>query len=185
MSKYYFFTLSILALLLWSCVTKRTSTIVSFDYDQVKNQTNYSVLPLGSVAIPGKWTKTRYNSVSNQQFFTNDESVEIAVAINRYDRYEFNEEGKAKGFAFVKAYYEWDSKYLVDQHGLKRSLLENDSLNNYLIYRIFSPTGAGKIDTYFLIGERRGNTNNLSISYTDKWSESKKIEFLRDLFVKR
>ncbi len=185
MSRSYSFTLSILTLFLWGCVTKRTSTIVSFDYDQAKNQTNYSVLPLGSVSMPGKWTKTRYNSVSNQQFFTNDESIEIAVAINRYDRYEFNEDGKVKGFAFVKAYYEWDSKYFVDQHGLKRSLLENDSLNNYLIYRIFSPTGAGKIDTYFLIGERGGNTKNLSISYTDKWSESKKIEFLRDLFVQR
>lgn len=44
-------------------------------YDEVSNQTTYSVLPFGSVVMPGEWTKTNYNDVSNQQNFLSAESI--------------------------------------------------------------------------------------------------------------
>jgi len=79
-------------LILYGCASQSVSTIVGCDYDESKNQTTYFVLPFGSVSIHGKWEKTHYNNVSGQQFFTNGDSISIAIAFNRFDKYEFNAE---------------------------------------------------------------------------------------------
>jgi hypothetical protein len=170
-------------LLLTNCATQRTSTIVGGDYNKTENETDYFVLPYGSVTLPGKWDKTNYNTISRQQFFRNQDSVIIAIAFGRFNKYEFNMDGSKTGNNFVKAYYEWDSKYFVDSHGLKRQPLENDSTNNFMIYRIYGQIEKGEFDTYFLIGEKNGNTSNFSISDTDKWTENEKVDFLKNLFL--
>jgi len=41
-----------------------------------------------------------------------------------------------------------------------------------------------RFDLYFLIGEKNGNLNNFSVMTTDKWTEEKKITFLRNLYIK-
>jgi len=166
-----------------NCATQRTSTLVGGEYNQTKNETDYFVLPFGSVTLPGKWEKTNYNTISRQQFFRNQDSVIIAIAFGRFDKYEFNMNGLQTGYNFVKAYYEWDSKYFVDSHGLKRQNIESDSTNNFMVYRIFGQIEKGEFDTYFLIGEKDGNISNFSISDTDKWTESEKINFLKSLFL--
>jgi len=174
----------IMILILTGCASQRVSTIVGCDYDESKNQTDYFVLPFGSVSIPGKWEKTNYNNVSGQQFFTNSDSIRIAIAFNRFDKYEFNAGGAKKGYDFVKAFYEWDSKFFVDSYGLQRNIIENDSINNYILYQIYGLTNGAKFDTYFLVGEKNGNVNNLSIMTTDKWTEDKKTDFLKRLYIK-
>ena len=78
-----------------------TSTIVGGDYDAKKNTTEYFVVPYGQVSIPGKWEKTSYNSAARQQFFRNDESVNIAVSFGPYDKYEFPVEIQIKGKLFL------------------------------------------------------------------------------------
>lgn len=169
--------------ILVGCTSQKINLITGSDYDESKNQTEYFQLPFGSVTLPGKWERTKYNSISGQQFFIDKDSVSIAIAFNRYDKYEFNADGAKKGFEFVKAYYEWDSKYFVDSHGLKRKEIEKDSVKKYMIYEIFGETEKSKIDTYFLIGENNGNTSNFSISVTDKWTKNEKIGFLKNLFL--
>ena len=134
-------------------------------------------MPYGKTALPGKWEKSGYNQVSRQQFFRNQDSIEVAVAFGRYDYYEFNKDGFLKGFDFIQAFYEWDSKYFEDQ-GLNRLLIEEDRDNNYIIYRIFGP----KANTYFLITEKNGNIGSFSVNSTDKWTETEKLEFLKNLF---
>jgi hypothetical protein len=170
-----------------SCaIPKNTTTLVGGEYNPTKNITNYFVFPYGSVSIPGKWNKTHYNSVSRQQFFTNqDSSVKIAIAFERYNNYEFNKDGAHTGYNFLKAYYEWDSKYFIDVYGLKRQPIETDSINNYLIYRLYGQTKKEKeeFDSYFLIGEKNGNISNLLVCYSDKWTEAEKIQFLKNLFL--
>lgn len=166
-----------------SCATQRTSTLVGGEYNDTKNETDYFVLPYGSVTLPGKWEKTDYNTISRQQFFRNQDSVIIAIAFGRFNKYEFNTEGSKTGFDFVKAYYEWDSKYFVNSHRLKRQQIESDSINNFMIYRIYGQIEKDDFDTYFLIGEKNGNTSNFSISDTDKWTENEKIDFLKNLFL--
>lgn len=169
--------------ILTDCATQRTSTLVGGDYNQTKNETDYFVLPYGSVALPGKWEKANYNTISRQQFFKNQDSVIIAIAFGRFDKYEFNIDGSQTGYNFVKAYYEWDSKYFVESHGLKRQPIESDSTKKFMIYRIFGQIEKGEFDTYFLIGEKNGNISNFSISDTDKWTESEKTNFLKSLFL--
>lgn len=166
-----------------SCATQRVSTLVGGEYNETKNETDYFVLPYGSVTLPGKWNKKDYNSISRQQFFTNQDSVIIAIAFGQYNNYEFNLDGSLTGYSFIKGYYEWDSKYFINILGLERESIQNDSVNNYIIYRIFGQKDKGKFDTYFLIGEKNGNISNFSISDNNKWTIDEKIEFLKNLFI--
>lgn len=174
----------IMILLCIGCASQKVSTLEGYDYDESKDQTDYFVLPLGSVSIPGKWEKTHYNNVSGQQFFTNSDTIRIAIAFNRFDKYEFNSDGTKKGYEFIKAFYDWDSKFFVDYYGLQRRVLENDSINNFFLYQIHGLTNGEKFDTYFLIGEKNGNVQNLSVMTTDKWTEDKKVAFLKGIFIK-
>ncbi|MCO4807478.1 MAG: hypothetical protein KC456_12905 [Flavobacteriales bacterium] len=182
--KTYFSCLALL-FLLTNCASNRTSTIVGGEYNETKNETGYFVIPYGSVSIPGKWRKTNFNSISRQQFFTNNDSITLAIAFSRYDKYEFNTDGQFKGFDFVNAYYEWDSKYFVESHGLQRQKIESDSLNGFLTYRIFGQIEKGKFDTYWLVNEKNGNITNISISDTDKWTESEKLTFMKSLIKQK
>lgn len=177
-----YFLFSILIILMTNCASQRTGTIVGGEYNKSKNETEYFVFPYGSVEIPGNWKKTNYNTISRQQFFKNQDSVIIAIAFGRYNKCEFNLDGSQTGFNFVKAYYEWDSKYFIDSHGLKRQPLESDSINRFMIYRIYGLIEKGLFDTYYLIAEKNGNISNFSISSTDKWTDREKINFLKKLF---
>ncbi|MDT3356503.1 MAG: hypothetical protein LIR35_02800 [Bacteroidota bacterium] len=155
---------------------RSSSTITGGEYDAKKNITEYFVHPYGQVSIPGKWEKTTYNSVSRQQFFRNDESVDLAVSFGPCDKFEFNKDGSLKGYEFIEAYYEWDSKYFVS-NGLESKILEADKENKYILYRVFG----NKFDTYFLICEKNGFVSNFSIHATDKWTEQQKVDFLKSL----
>ncbi len=171
--------LLLIVAILSSCgsAKRSTSTVVGGDYDATKNITTYFVLPYGQVNLPGKWDKSTYNSSSRQQFFRNQESVTVAVAFGPCNQYEFNKDGALKGYDFVEAFYKWDSEYFVS-NGLESKLLEADKSKNCILYRVF---GKG-FDTYILIGEKNGNASNFSIQATDKWTEGKKIQFLKSLF---
>jgi hypothetical protein len=173
----------IMIVFLTSCATQKVSTIVGCDYNEKINQTDYFVLPYGTVSIPGKWEKTNYNSISHQQFFKNADSVIITVVFGPYDKYEFNADKSKKGIDFALAYYEWDSKYFVETHGLKRDFIEKDTVRNFVIYRIYGETEKGKFDSYFLVGEKNGFVSNFSVMETDKWTENYKIDFLKRLYV--
>lgn len=177
----YFILIAIV--FLTSCATQKVSTIVGCDYNDKKNTTDYFVLPYGSVSIPGKWKKTNYNSVSRQQFFKNSDSIIIAIAFGPYDKYEFNADKTKKGLDFALVYYEWDSKYFVESHKLKREFIEKDSINNFVIYRIYGEKEGVEFDTYFLVGERNGFVSNFSIMDTDKWYEKEKNDFLKRLYI--
>jgi hypothetical protein len=183
MKKHTFYVLLILDLMLASCATQRASTTSGSEYDQVKNVTNYFVLPYGTVSLPGKWEKKHYNATSRQQFFTNADSISVAIAFNRYDQYEFNADGAKKGGEFVEAFYAWDTDYFAKNYGLNNKVVEKDNLNHFIIYRLFGTYNGGNFDSYFLIGEKNGNTSNFSISVTDQWPENKKVEFLKGLFL--
>lgn len=170
-----FHVLAIMALLT-GCFSQRTTSIVGGDYDAAKDATDYFVLPYGQASLPGKWEKCGYNKESSQQFFKNRDSVIVAVSFTRYDKYEFNKDGALKGIDFVKAFYEWDSKYF-ESNGYNRQILETDLTNQYIIYRIYGE----KANTYFLIREKNGYVSNFSVNYTNKWTESEKIQFLKSL----
>ncbi len=72
---------------------------------------------------------------------------------------------------------------MVDKYGLERRVIESDSINHYLIYRLSGKSGETNFDTYYLLGEKKRYTSNFSITITDKWTEETKIDFLRKLFL--
>lgn len=175
-------------LLLTSCVTQRattTSTIVSCDYDNKKNQTDYQIFPYGSVSIPGKWERTIYNQESKQQFFKNKDGIIIAIVLGPTNKYEFNRDNSKKGFEFVNAFYEWDSDFFVTQYGLKQEIIESNENENYIVWRIFGENNNTHWDSYFLFGEKNGFATNISIMKTEKWSTDEKIAFLKKLFLEK
>jgi len=176
----------IVILLISSCATNHgtTTTIVGGEYDETKDETSYFVFPYGSASVPGEWIKTSYNHVSKQQFFRNNDSVYISIAFNPYNKFEFNLDGSKKGYDFVEAYYEWDSKYFVETFGLKRLKIESDTAKNYMMFKIFGKADSTNFNTYFLAGVEEGKVSHFTISATDLWSEEKKIDFLKVLYSK-
>ena len=160
---------------LMCCVSQKATTIVGGEYDAKKDVTEYFVFPYGSVSLPGKWNKTDYNTESKQQFFTNKDSVVVAIVFGRSKSYEFNKDGSLKGNDFLNSFKE--------SHGLDWKILETDNINNYMIYRIYGITDESKFDSYFLMGEKNGSVSNFSVYNTNKWSESDKIIFLKNLYL--
>jgi hypothetical protein len=172
--------------ILTSCATQRgTNTIVSCEYDKTKNQTDYMVFPYGSVSIPDKWERTTYNSVARQQFFTNSDSIIIAVAFSPSNKYEFNQDNSKKGFDFAQAFYEWDSEYFVNNFKLNREVIETDSISGYIIWRVYGENNNTLWDTYFLFGEKNGFVQNFSVMKTDKWTTEQKVTFLKKLYTEK
>ena len=161
--------------------SRYSSTIVGGEYEASKDSTSYFVHPLGSVMIPGKWEKTTYNSASRQQFFQNSDSVLISVIFSRFDGYEFNQDGAKKGYDFVKACYEWESDYFEKTLGLQHEILEENEGKQYMIFRIYGSTDGTKVNMYFLLGEKNGNVSYFSLSRAEKWTEERRLEFLRGL----
>ena len=79
---------------------------------------------------------------------------------------------------FLSTFYEWESEYFKS-NGYEAMIIETDTASQYIIYRIYSETA----NTYFLVGVKsNGNVSNLSINYTDKWTEEEKISFLKNLY---
>ena len=162
--------------LLTGCASQKLATIVGGEYDATKDATEYFVFPLGKTELPGKWEKGRFSQVSGQQFFHNQDSNVVAVAFNRFDSYEFNQNGSLKGFDFIQGFYEWDSKYFENQ-GFTIQIIESNREKNYIIYRVYDQ----EEDVYFLISEKNGNVGNFSTCSTEKWTENEKVAFLKTL----
>ena len=173
--------LSIL-LLLTGCGSSKqatsTTVIEGGDYDAAKNVTEYFVFPYGSVSLPGKWDKGKYDQSNRQQFFRNEESVIVAIAFAPSNKYEFNKDGSLKGHDFVEAFYKWESDYYKPA-GFECTILENDSANPYLLFKIVGDD----VNSVFLFGEKDGGVSNFSVQTTDKWTEAQKIQFLKTLFL--
>ena len=176
-SKLFLLILTVFSLFSCGSARQATSTIVGGNYDAKKDVTEYFVFPYGQVSIPGKWEKTTYNSSSRQQFFCNDESVSLAVAFGPIDQFEFNLDGKIKGYEFVEAYYRWEEEYF-SKNGLECKILDSDSEKKYIVFKVF---GKG-FDTVLLFGEKNGFASNFSVHITDKWTEEQKVDFLKNLF---
>ena len=85
----FIFLLSIIVLIS-SCASQASSTIVGSNYDAKNDVTTYFVIPYGSVDLPGKWEKGTYYSTARQQYFTNLDSVTISISFGPWNKYEFN-----------------------------------------------------------------------------------------------
>ncbi len=166
-----------------SCSSNRVSYIKTSTYDQKEEVTNYTLSPLGTVKIPGQWQQTSYNSSSRQQFFTNkDNSATIALTFAPFTSFEFNKEGTLKGFDFTKAFYEWDSSYMKKTFNAEVAILEEDAVNNYIVWQVDLKEEG--IKHYFLFGEKNGVVRNFSVTKSN-WTKSGVIVFLKELYLSK
>ncbi|MBX7052457.1 MAG: hypothetical protein K1X54_10520 [Flavobacteriales bacterium] len=171
--------LTLLLLFTLSCSSsKHISTLVSSTYDEVSNQTTYNVLPLGSVVIPGEWTKTTYNDVSNQQNFTMSNGVSTAIAINQASIYPFYQP-QLSTHDLVREMYKWDAQYFAEQLGTETPILLEDSTQHFIIWQILSePKG---IDNYYLFGCENGIIFTVFLN-AKEWDIQEKMNFLQTAY---
>lgn len=168
-----------------ACATQKkvgSSTIIGGEYHEESNSTEYFVVPGGKVNIPGRWKKTTYVANSKQQFFTNIDSLTLAISFTQANKYEFNLDGTKQGFAFIDAFYTWESNFMEEQ-GLSMEVIESNREQNFQIYRLFGDIEKGTFDTFFLVGEKMGNVSNFSMTNDKKWTENQIIDFLKQLFL--
>ena len=50
-----------------------------------------------------------------------------------------------------------------------------------MIFRTYGSTDGAKVNMYFLLGEKNGNVSYFSLSRAEKWTEERRLEFLRGL----
>ncbi|HEY5823955.1 MAG TPA: hypothetical protein VIT44_06315 [Cyclobacteriaceae bacterium] len=174
------FLIIILSTVLLSCATtKSTSILYSDNYDQTADRTSIMIFPYGEIKVPGKWTKTGDNAVSGQYFYTGQDSVRIAIALQPWDKYEFSHNNpEVTTDNFVRKFYEWDANYLREQTGGQLKIIKEDKQNNFLIWNLSNGT---RPQDYFLFGLKGKVAYNLNVT-TDKWDEGKKVKFLEQLF---
>ncbi len=139
-------------------------------------------MPLGKVSLPGKWVKTNYSEVCGQQWLVNSDSVSVAIAFTRYDKFEFYKK-ELTNFNYVKAYYEWDAKYLAKQLSMNETIVKSDTAKHYLVWRIWGEHDQLKMNSYFLFGYKNYSVSSFAISDC-KWTEMEKVKFLEDLYLK-
>src|ERR1043165_1275901 len=157
------------------------STVSSFRYNKRKDQSEYSVLPLGGVILPGKWKKGKYDGTRKQQWFSKrDDSLLLAVTFAPCDAFEFNHDRAKTGFEFVKSYYNWESEYFM-KSGVKAAIIEQDSVKGYLIWRVYGQLPDGPVDNYFAYAESDCRVSSFILYDSPKLQESEKLTFLKGL----
>jgi hypothetical protein len=158
---------------LFSCATTQESIVVSDRYDEGADATILTLIPYGTIEIPGEWTKTKYNEISRQHFFMNKDSVLIAVTKNPKAKYPFYTDSISDK-EFAVDFYEWEKDHYEQQD---YNISEKSIGNNFVIW---DATGKGA-NTVFLYGAKNQYAYNFAV-FTEHWTEDKRIEFLINLF---
>ncbi len=163
-----------------SCHNRYVSTIVSTEYSAKVNKTVYTVVPFGTVGIPGEWTKMHYDSVSKQQFFMHKaEDVKLGIAFGPLEGLPGRKVGEST-FDSLKNFYMWDADYLAEKWHGTHQILKIDIDRGFLVWELKSK----KIDETFLFGSK-GQTVSAFVISSPVWKKTKKIEFLEELYLGR
>ena len=170
-------TIGLLIVALTSCKTTKTSMIVADSYDEKKNQTTLTLLPYGNIVLPDKWTKTSYNQVSQQHFFTNNDSTTVAVTKNSKEKYPFFKPNQTDS-EFLTDFVKWDAAYWV-KLGFTVATVDNQSEKGYILWQ--AKSDEKNVNTIFLFGSKNGLAYNFS-GTSKTWTETEIKDFLVQLF---
>lgn len=174
-----------LSILFFTAITscmgpKYVSTIVSDNYDERKDQTTYMKFPYGSLSLPGKWTKSSFNENSGQQNFKSKDSLSTALLINRASIYPFYVKGMTSN-QFVKAMYEWDSKYFIDNIEASCTIIKEDTLDHFIVWKISAHNEKYNIENEYLFGCENGIVFTV-FAPTRKLTAEQKIDFMESVY---
>lgn len=62
-------------------------------------------------------------------------------------------------------------------------IIEEDSVNNYIVWTIYENINNDPIQHYFLFGESNDIAKNYSVQRTKHWSEAQVVSFLKNLYI--
>lgn len=180
--------IKIIILVLFTIVTsclgpKYVSTIVSDNYDEIKDQTTYMKFPYGSLNLPGQWTKSFLNQSSGQQNFKSNDSLSTALLINETSSYPFYTKGMTSN-EFVKAMYEWDSKYYIDKFQANCPIIKQDTVNYFIVWQIIAHNEKYNIENQYLFGCENGIVFSV-LAPTRKLTFEQKIDFVEAVYKNR
>jgi len=167
------------ALLLFVCVALsgcydgQRTMLIADSYSPEKDVTTLQLIPYGDIKIPGKWTKTSFNESSKQHFFSNSDSISIAVALNPMKKYSFYQPD-VSAEEFLTAFFNWEKDF-YEQNGIAVTKINREP--NYVIFSVKKEN----INTILLFGAKEDMALNYAISST-KWDDSQRIKFLKTLF---
>lgn len=162
---------------LWSaCASTRTSSVIADRYDASTDRTELIVVPYGTVNLPGKWTKLSYDAASRQHFFTNVDSVVVAVAKQPKEKYPFYSKEQSD-VQFISEFHKWEADYWTGQ-GLSTRVVEDRSADGVIIWKVIGE----QVNTTFLFGAKGNYAYNLSVS-AGAWDDGTTQQFLKDLYA--
>jgi hypothetical protein len=168
--------LGLLAGLISACASSQTSVLIADHYDAATDQTVLVVVPYGNISLPGKWTKTSYNEVSRQHFFSNGDSTTVAVAKQPREKYPFYAAGQNDA-QFVVAFQNWDAQYWR-KNGMLTTVVEDRSSDGVIVWNV----AGERINTTFLFGSKNNYAYNLSVS-SKRWNDPQVTKFLLELYA--
>ncbi len=116
-------------------------------YNQQDNNTGYTVIPYGSLTLPGMWEPGKYNKASKQQYYYRADTTTLIVSVGPCSNFSFGK-GGVTDFDFVKRYYETEAKFQLQLQEQTPKILLEDATNRYMIW-VVREDG---IDQYYLCG---------------------------------
>jgi hypothetical protein len=151
--------------------------IIGANYDAQKDETILTILPYGNIVLPNKWTKTNYDEVSKQHFFTNNDSTTIAITKNPKKKYPFYKSEQSNK-EFLTEFTKWESDHFKTQ-GATINLIEESSNKEYILWK--ASIEKENIITIYLFGLKGDYAYNFS-GDSKMWTEEKIKQFLINLF---
>jgi hypothetical protein len=131
----------------------------------------------GIISIPGDWTLSSENKLTNQKFFRNKDSVLIAITRNPMEKFSFYSPGMADTL-FTQSFYEWESKHF-ERQGFTVSIVEKHRNNEYIIWSV---KGKENLDATLLYGGKKNFGYALSLLEPRTFTMNQRKAFLIQLF---
>ncbi|MFM2387574.1 MAG: hypothetical protein RL660_2331 [Bacteroidota bacterium] len=160
---------------------KRVSTLESLRYDSKTDKTTYLVVPFGKINLKGNWTEVKDKNPPYGKLVKNAQGVEILLDLLDCS-FSFNDTDKVKNYQFVERYYNWEKAYFEKSPELKTEVIERDSINNFMIYRINGKIKNEDYDTYVFVTEKDCNVMTLLISNYVNISREEKIRLFKEIY---
>jgi len=168
------FLLFTLMVIFGACSTKKKVLVVQ---KETVTTTKADFGIEGVVSIPGDWTLSSENKLTNQKFFRNKDSLLIAITRNPMEKYSFYSVGMADT-VFTQSFYEWESKHF-ERQGLTVSIIEKHRNNEYIIWSV---KGTENLDVTLLYGGKKNFGYALSLLEPRTFTLNQRKAFLIQLF---
>lgn len=144
--------------------------------EQAKIISNVTIGDGVDVAVPGQWTSSSVNKLTNQYFIRSQDSSLVSISVNPITKYPFYAEGMADS-TFVNELYLWESGHFVDQ-GYTVNVVNKDLKNGYILWDLTKNEKTVKM----LYGKKSREAISVNFLESKSYSPSAQNELLMEVF---